>query len=226
MVENSGRLCMLAEFAASTRPARYVHLVRFEHRRTTWAESSPINVRPGSVAPAAARRRVRWPSWWRDQHPRSASDCSERAHGCLSQCRLPKPWPQRAPVPRTAMFGFPDPSVIMSRIIGRNASRTGRFAQAHALRYALSAACCLSSPIAPQDAGYDSPARYLKANDFRMLHRANKSAGGLRLPRWDSSLLRGIPGFPRQAGLLEPLSRLIRLVAVVKRVFCRCTEIR
>jgi hypothetical protein len=94
------------------------------------------------------------------------------------------------------------------------------------MRYALSAACCFSVPIAPQDAGCDSPVRYLTAIDFWVPHRANASAGGLRLPRWDSSLLRGIPGFPGRAALLELLSRFIRLFAVVKRVFCRCTESR
>jgi hypothetical protein len=134
--------------------------------------------------------------------------------------------PQPSPVPRTAMFGFPDPCMIMFRIIGRTPGGRGRLAQGHALRYALSAACCFSLPIAPRGARYDSPARYVAANDFWVPHRANARAGGPRLPRWDSSLLRGIPGFPGRAALLELLSRFIRLFAVVKRVFCRCTESR
>jgi hypothetical protein len=155
------------------RPARHVNLVRFEHRRTTWVESSPIDVRPGSVTPAAERRRVRWPSWWRDQHPRSASDCSERAHGCFPQCRLPKPGPQPAPVPRTAMFGFPDPCVIMFRIIGRTPSGRGRLVQGHAMRYALSAACRIS----PAD----------RAAGRRMIHPcdiASQTISGFRTERW------------------------------------------
>jgi hypothetical protein len=91
MVENGGRLYMLAELAASTRPARCATSFGLSIGGRPGPRVRQSTKRPGSVARAARRRRVRWPSWWRDQHPRSASDCSERAHGCLPQCRLPKP---------------------------------------------------------------------------------------------------------------------------------------
>ena len=54
------------------------------------------------------------------QHGKSAPDCSEHAHGCFPQCRLPKPGPQPSPnSTHQSCFAFADPCVIMLWAIGR-----------------------------------------------------------------------------------------------------------